>query len=133
MSVKFCLMTRMLFCHVTLCFPFLFCKVKRDLTMGSQQASLHPPCTDYEEGKSGTYFCDGKCGSFRTVWGTNPYTGDSSACVAARHAGVISKGGGAFTVQTDSGRDTYEGTEANGVTSLSFYKYPSSITVKKAT
>ena len=99
--------------------------------MGGEQSKDLPRCSEYTEGKAGIYFCDGKCGACRTVWGSGPYTADSCVCLAARHAGVIGKGGGAFEVVVEDGKAEYKGTDTNGVTSQQFYKYPTSITIKK--
>ena len=51
-----------------------------------------PPCWEYREGKEGMYYCDGYCYDGRTVFGHGPYSADSSACRAARHAGVLPPG-----------------------------------------
>lgn len=49
-----------------------------------------------------------------TVWGSGVYTSDSSVCLAARHAGVIKKGG-EVEVRKSEGCKAYEGSERNGV------------------
>ena len=54
------------------------------------------------------------------VWGggDGQYTDDSSICVAAVHAGLITPArGGTVHVTTTEGRDSYVGSTANGVTS----------------
>ena len=66
-----------------------------------------------------------------TVWGTDVYTRDSSICRAAVHAGVIPASGGTLTVKATAGRDSYSGTERNGVTSNSFGTYDASFTFQK--
>ena len=56
-----------------------------------------------------------------TVWGTGTYTDDSSVCMAGVHAGRISATeGGTVRIEISAGRESYEGSEANGVTSLSY-------------
>ena len=80
-------------------------------------------------GQNGTSFVH-QCppgGSFGSVWGSGPYTDDSSICTAAVHAGRIQQAaGGAVTVFVHPGRARYPGSAANGVTSSSFASYPGS-------
>jgi predicted small lipoprotein YifL len=53
-----------------------------------------------------------------SLWGTGVYTEDSSICTAAVHSGVITlDAGGTVTFTLLPGQDSYEGTEANGVSS----------------
>ncbi len=60
-------------------------------------------------------------GAQRSVWGSGPYTDDSSICNAAVHAGRITReAGGPVTVFIHPGRQRYAGTAANGVTSSNF-------------
>ncbi|MDY0004119.1 MAG: LCCL domain-containing protein [Polyangia bacterium] len=77
-------------------------------------------------GPDGTVFrvsCPQDCAS-GSVWGTNPYTADSSVCRAAIHAGLsTAKDGGSFTLTVAPGQDKYKGSEANGVTTSSFGEY----------
>ncbi len=87
-------------------------------------------CTDYTKGEEGLFACDGKC-SGGSVWGSGPYTSDSSACRAARHAGVIGESGGIFKVTKEPGRDSYDSTTANGITTSSYGSYDSSISISK--
>lgn len=61
-----------------------------------------------------------------SVWGSDPYTGDSSICVAARHAGVVGPTGGDVVAYGLPGRDAYPGSSANGVTTSSWGGYGSS-------
>jgi hypothetical protein len=63
-----------------------------------------------------------------TVWGTDVYTGDSSLCHAALHAGVVAAGGGPITVMRSDGRQLYIGSSRNGVASHDFGRYGTSIT-----
>lgn len=50
------------------------------------------------------------------VWGTGPFTADSSICTAAVFAGQItSHYGGEATFEIAEGLESYEGGEANGV------------------
>lgn len=62
-----------------------------------------------------------------TVWGSGPYTSDSSVCRAARHAGVLSARGGGVTVRIVAGRSDYRGSTRNGVASTDWSNtYPTS-------
>lgn len=49
------------------------------------------------------------------VWGSGPYTADSSICRAARHAGAVSTAGGEVRLRVGTGRESYAGSERNGV------------------
>jgi outer membrane protein OmpA-like peptidoglycan-associated protein len=51
------------------------------------------------------------------VWGMDVYTEDSNICLAALHAGLIGKQGGAVTVLPQPGRRTYAGVTRNGISS----------------
>ena len=85
-----------------------------------------------DDGKSVAYDCseDGTIGS---VWGTGTYTDDSSVCTAAVHAGLISiDDGGRVVIEIAPGEDSYEGSEANGVTSLDYDSWPGSFTFPAA-
>jgi hypothetical protein len=54
------------------------------------------------------------------VWGTGVYTHDSSLCGAARHAGAVGASGGMIQVKGAPGRNAYQGTASNGVTSSNY-------------
>jgi LCCL domain len=57
-------------------------------------------------------------GHLGDVWGTDVYTDDSSICTAAVQAGLIQRvAGGRVSVRIEPGRDKYEGSTRNGVTS----------------
>lgn len=64
-----------------------------------------------------------------SVWGSGPYTGDSNMCGAARHAGVIGAEGGIVAVTAEPGQASYEGSEANGVTTSGWGSYSESFMV----
>ncbi|MEM6691448.1 MAG: LCCL domain-containing protein [Planctomycetota bacterium] len=49
------------------------------------------------------------------VFGTGNYPSESSICVAAMHAGVITKDGGPVTIQLNPGLTEYIGSESHGV------------------
>jgi len=69
-----------------------------------------------------TVVCPGKGDLSGLVWGTEMYTIDSSICVAAVHAGVMTTAGGPVQLTMTAGRDDYSGTERNGVISRSWGK-----------
>jgi hypothetical protein len=55
------------------------------------------------------------------VWGSNPYTDDSSVCRAGVHAGVITVDeGGQVTIRILPGMSWYPGSEANGIRSITW-------------
>jgi hypothetical protein len=61
--------------------------------------------------------CPGGGPTTASVWGAGPYTDDSAVCVAAVHAGLITVDiGGTVTFGLAPGRERYEGTSANGIT-----------------
>ncbi len=67
-----------------------------------------------------TYKCP-PGGQAYTVWGTDIYTHDSSVCTAAVHAGLINfEDGGEVAIDIRPGEDSYLGTTANGVTTMSY-------------
>ncbi|KAA0234891.1 MAG: hypothetical protein EDR02_07590 [Actinobacteria bacterium] len=56
-----------------------------------------------------------------TIWGTGTYTDDSSICTAAVHAGLITlEDGGDVSIEVTEGEESYEGSEANGITSTDY-------------
>lgn len=57
------------------------------------------------------------------VWGADIYTGDSSICRAARHAGFIGIKGGDVTVVPAPGQQRYPGTTRNGISSSNYGEY----------
>jgi hypothetical protein len=55
--------------------------------------------------------------SHSSVWGTGPFTAESSICTAAVFAGQIAPHyGGEVTCEISAGLESYEGGEANDVT-----------------
>jgi len=70
-------------------------------------------------------------GSPGSVWGSNPYTDDSSVCTAGVHAGVISlEVGGTVTIEIAPGARVYRGCLRNGVRTHSWGRYSGSFRVK---
>jgi hypothetical protein len=75
--------------------------------------------------------CPANCSG--SVWGTDVYTADSSICVAAAHAGVISQAaGGRVLVTSLPGQDSYAGTARNGITTSNWGSYRASFSVAPA-
>lgn len=67
------------------------------------------------------------------VWGTDIYTDDSNVCRAARHAGAVTAGGGVVQVTPQPGRQSYPGSERNGVTSADYAEWGRSFSVATST
>ena len=58
-----------------------------------------------------------------TVYGSGPYTGDSALCVAAVHAGKITKEGGDVSLHTVAGISFWPGSTKNGVGTKTWTSY----------
>ncbi len=68
------------------------------------------------------------------VWGVNVYTDDSSVCTAAVQMGLITfDDGGSVTIEMLDGQDSYQGAEANGVTSIRYSSWGGSFEFPSAT
>ena len=63
------------------------------------------------------------------VWGVDIYSDDSSICRAARHAGVVSPGGGTVRVMPRGPQPSFPGSERHGITTLSYGGFPRSFSV----
>jgi hypothetical protein len=61
-----------------------------------------------------------------SVWGSGPYTTDSSVCKAAVHAGAMAASGGEVSVKASAGCNAYAGSVANGVSSSKWGPYQQS-------
>lgn len=62
-----------------------------------------------------------------SVWGSGPYTNDSSICAAAAHAGLLSAEGiGTVTLNHSEGCVSYAPSTQNGVTTLAYGSWNSS-------
>ena len=85
-------------------------------TVETTAASWRTTATEYR-GHSGRYGfdCPPNDGSDHSVWGSNPYTDDSSVCWAGVHAGVITpERGGRVTIEPRPGQNRYVGSSRNG-------------------
>jgi hypothetical protein len=84
-----------------------------------QQGAIAFQCPPLAEGES-----------YGEVWGTDVYTDDSSVCVAAVHAGIITMPqGGRIVVEMAAGRESYVGTVRNGVVSQAYPAWDGSFVV----
>jgi hypothetical protein len=61
-----------------------------------------------------------------SVWGSDIYTGDSSLCNAALHAGAVPNGGGAVVAIAAPGCASYAASSRNGVTTSAWKQYQNS-------
>jgi len=61
-----------------------------------------------------------------TVWGSGPYTADSSICAAAVHAGVIGANGGDVVALRAEGQPSYIGSMANSISTRDWGSYGTS-------
>ena len=69
-------------------------------------------------------------GTLGSVWGSGPYTDDSSVCSAAVHGGYLNvTDGGRVVVEIRPGEPTYQGTQANGVTSSDYGSWSGSFVI----
>jgi len=85
-----------------------------------------------EEGDTASVTCTPD-GTPASIWVTGTYTADSNICTAAVHAGLITVAdGGRVKIEVTAGRDTYEGSDANGVSSSGYGAYPLSFTFPKS-
>ena len=64
-----------------------------------------------------------------TIWGSTIYTDDSRICVAGAHSGVITRTGGAVTIEIVPGVSAYPSTTRNGIISNGFGSYTGSFLV----
>jgi hypothetical protein len=90
--------------------------------VSTTQADWTMDATQYrgQNGSRYAFTCPAN-GTADTVWGTGPYTDDSSVCTAGVHAGVITFGrGGRVVVQIAPGQDRYAESSANGVRTSSY-------------
>jgi hypothetical protein len=100
----------------------------REFTHGPETWSRNAQTYAVAEGEQLTVPCapGGPTGS---VWGTGPFTSDSSVCTAAVYAGLITvDDGGDVTFEMAAGEDFYDSGTANGVTTSGYSSYGSSFT-----
>src|SRR5512143_1751459 len=72
-------------------------------------------------GKVVTFVCPSNLNMIREIWGTDVYLDESPICAGAIHAGVLAPGtSGQVTIVMGAGAQSFQGTQRNGVTSLSY-------------
>lgn len=96
---------------------------------GGKTAMSGEACDVMPEGV-GSYTCSCANSSGGAVWGSDPFTADSDICSAAVHADALGPDG-SVTVLRLQGLPSYQGSTNNGVTSLSWDSYESSITFNR--
>jgi hypothetical protein len=83
-------------------------------------------------GRAGRFAFDCPANSGRTgrgVWGSGPYTDDSSVCMAGVHAGAIGFGGGRVIIEMRPGQTNYGASQRNGVSASDYGQWPGSFAV----
>ena len=94
----------------------------------AQPSSFLAACSTMPSGEDSlTCSCGSDTGSDGSVWGSGPYTADSSICAAARHAGYLDSGPGTVSVLRIQGLESYGASVWNGVTTSAWGDYGSSI------
>lgn len=58
--------------------------------------------------------------NYDSIWGSNPYSGDSVLAVTALHSGAITTAGGVFYIKTQGSASDFYASTANGVSSQSW-------------
>lgn len=116
-------------------------QMMRDATAGAATGSMGIVTTTHASwtttagdlrGRAGRFAFDCPANSGRTggtVWGTGPYTDDSSVCTAGVHAGTLGFGGGRVVVEMRPGQTTYGGSARNGVTAADYGEWSGSFVV----
>ena len=75
------------------------------------------------------YVCP-PAGTPATVWGSGPFTDDSSVCTAAVFAGLFTTAdGGRVVIRIDPGQESYPGGDVNGITASEYGSWDGSFTV----
>lgn len=73
--------------------------------------------------------CTAEAAESGPIWGTGVYTDDSRICAAARHHGAIGPVGGRIIFETMPGRESYEGSDSNGVVSADYGQWSGSFRI----
>jgi len=82
-----------------------------------------------EVGKSGTHECPAD-GTPSQLWGTGPFTDDSSLCTAAVFVGAITvEDGGTVNFTIVEPTTSYDGGEANGVIANEYGEWPGAFSI----
>lgn len=101
---------------------------------GPTAAQTSKPCPDTMQAIDGTTevvecSCSAMAVANGSVWGSGPYTSDSSACRAARHAGAVPVRGGVVRIEMGPGQPRHPGSTRNGVQSMDYGPYAASFMV----
>lgn len=88
-------------------------------------AQTPPPCPDNLQAFDNTTeviecSCSAMAVTAGSVWGSGPYTTDSGACRAARHAGAVPSRGGVVRFEMVAGLARHPGSTRNGVQSMDY-------------
>ena len=79
-----------------------------------------------EDGQTVLFACP-RGGAASSVWGSGPYTDDSSVCTAAVHAGLITlQQGGWVVIEIGGGQAGFMSTERHGITTSDYESWPGS-------
>jgi len=102
--------------------------------LATAQTVAVEPCPDTMQSFDGTTkvvecACTATAVAGGSVWGSGPYTSDSRACRAARHAGAVPMGGGAVRIEMGAGLPRYPGSTRNGVQSVDYGAWGTSFSV----
>ena len=83
-------------------------------------------------GKVVTFVCPWDLKLNAEIWGTDIYLDESPICTAAAHAGLLTPGAsGQVTILMGREAESFQGTQRNGVTSLSYGSWSSTYTFIK--
>lgn len=83
-----------------------------------------------QNGRQFTFICPPNGTASSRLWGSGPYTDDSSICTAAVHAGVINVvSGGNVTIEIQRGSTSYAASSRHGVNSRSYGAWSGSFIV----
>ena len=103
------------------------------ISAGPQSWSQSVSAYQGQTGKQVTVVCSSH-GTLGSVWGSGPYTDDSSVCTAAVFAGLITTAnGGTVLVQITPGQNSYKGSTAHGVTTADYGSWGGSFALTPTT
>lgn len=98
---------------LTVCLTAPLAFAQEEISWTTQADSLRG-----RNGQRVQYYCPPGGGYSGRLWGSDLYTDDSSICLAAVHAGLITPdSGGEVTIEIRPGAGSYRGSSRHGVTS----------------
>jgi hypothetical protein len=101
----------------------------REFTHGPETWSRTAIVYQVPVGEQLTVTCAAGGPTTTSVWGTDPFTADSSVCTAAVFAGLVTvEDGGDVTFEMSEGEDFYDTGTANGITTSGYGSYDESFT-----